>query len=68
MTDKKRLSMNCPACDSSNTGVKESRKSKHENSIWRRRRCKDCQHCFTTREVMENAARKLAAITEIINK
>ena len=41
--------MNCIYCQS-NTYVTNSRPSKKQPSVWRRRQCKDCRAIFTTRE------------------
>lgn len=45
--------MKCPFCKSSNTRVIDSRVSKNELSIRRRRECLACKKRFTTFEVVE---------------
>ncbi len=45
--------MKCPFCKSSNTRVIDSRVSKNELSIRRRRECLSCKKRFTTFEVVE---------------
>lgn len=45
--------MICINCGTRNTQVKNSRPSKKEASIWRRRFCPQCQTTFTTREEVD---------------
>lgn len=45
--------MNCPHCGSSQTFVINSRPTKGEMQIWRRRRCQKCQKRFTTHEIID---------------
>lgn len=45
--------MKCPACGSEESKVIDSRPVEENNSIRRRRECLDCQHRFTTYEVIE---------------
>jgi len=45
--------MKCPFCKSSNTRVIDSRVSKNELSIRRRRECLSCKKRFTTFEIVE---------------
>lgn len=52
--------MNCPECESQNWIVYDSRHSQKE-SIWRRRKCKDCGCRFTTREIIETVNHKSKA-------
>lgn len=42
--------MICPFCLSLSTDVFNSRPTKHKNQVWRRRRCPECDHSFTTYE------------------
>lgn len=42
--------MRCPKCTSANTKVLDTRTSKNETSIRRRRECLECGHRFTTIE------------------
>jgi transcriptional repressor NrdR len=44
--------MVCPYCNSS-TSVVNSRPQKRTNSIWRRRRCDNCQAVFTSTEQID---------------
>ena len=43
--------MVCPFCDQTRTSVVNSRHTKRNNQVWRRRRCDSCGRTFTTREV-----------------
>jgi len=45
--------MNCPNCGSSQTFVVNSRSTKNEMQIWRRRLCVDCKQRFTTHETID---------------
>ncbi|MBS1262395.1 MAG: Transcriptional repressor NrdR [Calditrichaeota bacterium] len=45
--------MRCPFCSSLNNKVIDSRPSRDERSIRRRRHCDDCDRRFTTREAVE---------------
>lgn len=45
--------MKCPFCRSRNTEVYNSRTTKFENQIWRRRRCQQCHEAFTTYEAAD---------------
>ena len=47
--------MVCPHC-SSNTQVINSRLQKRANSVWRRRKCIQCEAIFTSREVADLSA------------
>ncbi len=42
--------MNCPHCDSTQIIVKNTRPTKGNTQIWRRRQCLDCKYTFTTYE------------------
>lgn len=42
--------MNCPFCDSTQVFVINSRPTKNNTQIWRRRQCSGCQKLFTTYE------------------
>lgn len=48
--------MRCPFCASLNNKVIDSRPSRDERSIRRRRHCDDCGRRFTTREAVERIA------------
>ncbi len=43
--------MKCPFCQYTKTEVYNSRQSKEQAHIWRRRRCKNCEAPFTTYEI-----------------
>ncbi|MBP3949731.1 transcriptional regulator NrdR [Bacillus suaedae] len=45
--------MRCPACQYNGTRVLDSRPSHEGRSIRRRRECEDCNHRFTTFEMVE---------------
>lgn len=45
--------MRCPKCSSLDNKVVDSRSSRSETSIRRRRHCNECDHRFTTYEVIE---------------
>lgn len=42
--------MNCPFCNHHQTQVYNSRHSRGQTHVWRRRRCKQCENPFTTYE------------------
>ncbi|MEK7621395.1 MAG: hypothetical protein AAB395_03515 [Patescibacteria group bacterium] len=42
--------MICIKCGQNNTSVINSRQNKKTATVWRRRRCKDCGHIYTTYE------------------
>ncbi len=42
--------MKCPYCRSDNNEIFNSRSTRFETQIWRRRRCLDCSKAFTTYE------------------
>jgi transcriptional repressor NrdR len=42
--------MKCPFCRERSTEVYNTRTTKFENQIWRRRRCQNCHEAFTTYE------------------
>jgi len=44
------IDMQCPFCSSNNIDVVNSRKTKGDKQIWRRRKCQDCFEIFTTYE------------------
>ena len=48
--------MRCPACQSLNNTVVDSRLNKEGNSTRRRRNCDNCQHRFTTYERVEETS------------
>jgi len=45
--------MNCPYCGKSSTSVKNSRPTKENTQIWRRRYCENCKETFTTHETID---------------
>ena len=45
--------MECPHCQSPNIVVTNSRATKGNTQIWRRRRCLDCGNLFTTHEIID---------------
>ena len=45
--------MLCPYCASENISVVNSRSTKANSQIWRRRRCDDCHDVFTTYEKID---------------
>lgn len=45
--------MKCPNCGSSQIFVVNSRSTKEETQIWRRRKCADCGERFTTHETID---------------
>jgi transcriptional regulator NrdR family protein len=46
--------MRCPKCGSLNDYVIDSRSKKDNTIIRRRRKCKECQNCWTTYETQTN--------------
>ena len=42
----------CPYCDGSTSRVTDSRPSRRQDGIWRRRECTRCRNRFTTEEVL----------------
>lgn len=76
--------MNCPKCDDRNTRVIDSRFVPERNTVRRRRLCEQCEHRFTTYEMVEesfpmlikgdgrreafNAAKTMAGINRAIEK
>lgn len=45
--------MNCPFCRKALTEVVNSRATKSNTQIWRRRRCINCEEVFTTHELVD---------------
>lgn len=45
--------MECPYCHQAVTHVTNSRSSKGNSQIWRRRRCLNCNEIFTTHELID---------------
>jgi len=46
----------CPKCNSTKTGVYNSRKNgKHGGSVWRRRHCLKCFHNWSTVEISQDS-------------
>ena len=60
--------MKCPNCGSMNSHVIDSRFSKSTNAQRRRRICYDCQHRFTSYEIIDLKQFKQDLREEIINK
>ncbi len=44
--------MRCPKCSSNRSRVKDSRDKNDFRVVYRRRRCSDCSHDYTTYEVL----------------
>ncbi|HRN70334.1 MAG TPA: ATP cone domain-containing protein [Candidatus Woesebacteria bacterium] len=45
--------MNCPYCKKQLTEVVNSRPTKHNSQVWRRRKCQNCNEIFTTKETID---------------
>lgn len=45
--------MECPYCQSAQVIVSNSRSSKSNSQIWRRRKCLSCHEVFTTHEIID---------------
>jgi len=45
--------MYCPFCNSPNTKVTNSRLTRGNAQVWRRRRCLQCQEAFTSHEIVD---------------
>lgn len=45
--------MNCPYCKKQLTEVINSRPTKHNTQVWRRRKCQNCREIFTTHETID---------------
>lgn len=45
--------MHCPFCNSPNTKVVNSRLTRHNTQVWRRRRCLACKELFTSHEIID---------------
>ena len=45
--------MECPYCHADNLKVTNSRSSKGNSQIWRRRKCLSCKEIFTTHEIID---------------
>lgn len=45
--------MYCPFCNSEDTRVVNSRLTRSNTQVWRRRRCQDCKEIFTTHEIID---------------
>src|SRR6185437_8444185 len=45
--------MYCPYCQSPDTNVTNSRLTRKNTQVWRRRRCLKCREIFTTHEVID---------------
>lgn len=45
--------MKCPYCSKEVTNVINSRSTKHNSQIWRRRKCWHCKKIFTTHEIID---------------
>lgn len=51
--NRKEIDMECPKCGSTDSQVIDSKLSKHESKIKRRRQCTECSARFTTYEATE---------------
>ena len=63
--------MECPHCHQSLTAVTNSRATKQNTQIWRRRRCLHCDVVFTTHEVIDLSHLKVskkAGYTEMYSR
>jgi transcriptional repressor NrdR len=47
------IDMECPYCNKQQTFVTNSRSTKENAQIWRRRKCQSCKEVFTTHEVID---------------
>jgi len=45
--------MECPYCHKPLTFVTNSRSTKHNSQVWRRRKCSNCKTVFTTHEIID---------------
>ena len=56
----------CPSCRSNDVGVIETRTFSEENNapVRRRRKCKTCNHRWTTYEISEESMRQMRAMAE----
>lgn len=45
--------MVCPYCECKSIKTTNSRKTKRNNQVWRRRQCESCGRLFTTREIID---------------
>lgn len=50
--------MHCPSCESSSLSTLESRHRDDDNTVRRRRRCRDCKFRFTTIELVDSDSAK----------
>jgi hypothetical protein len=57
----------CPKCNSTKTGVYNSRKNgKHGGSVWRRRHCLKCFHNWSTVEISQDSYDELTNKSKLI--
>jgi transcriptional repressor NrdR len=62
--------MQCPYCHKTVTNVTNSRSTKDDTQIWRRRQCWHCKAIFTTHEIVDLShlvVLKKAGLTEMYN-
>jgi phosphopentomutase len=57
----------CPKCNSTKTGVYNSRKNgKHGGSVWRRRHCQKCFHNWSTVEISQDSYDELTNKSKLL--
>jgi hypothetical protein len=57
----------CPKCNSTKTGVYNSRKNgKHGGSVWRRRHCLKCFHNWSTVEISQDSYDELTNQSKLL--
>ena len=57
----------CPKCNSTKTGVYNSRKNgKHGGSVWRRRHCEKCFHNWSTVEISQDSYDELTNKSKLL--
>lgn len=57
----------CPKCNSTKTGVYNSRKNgKHGGSVWRRRHCLKCFHNWSTVEISQDSYDELTNKSKLL--
>lgn len=59
--------MRCPQCNHTLASVIDSRFSKKEGTIRRRRQCLGCSYRYTTREILESEYRNQRKIVQAFN-
>lgn len=56
----------CPNCKSERIAVINSRDK--ETSIWRRRRCQDCEFTYSTREMMQDEYDRVQSFVKAVSE